>query len=51
MVNIKKKQENGQALVEKASSMKAKPLRQRANSDEEMEETEEKDKEDDDEVH
>ena len=38
----KKKQENGQALVEKASSMKAKPLRQRANSDEEMEE---KDKE------
>ena len=45
----KKKQENGQALVEKASSMKAKPLRQRGNSDEEEEEKDENDKEDDEE--
>merc|ERR1739838_94776 len=45
----KKKQENGQALVEKASSMKAKPLRQRANSDDNVEEKDENEKDDDEE--
>ena len=45
----KKKQENQQALVEKASSMKAKPLRQRADSDEDMEEKGDENEENDDE--